>query len=164
MKRSKSQRGRDRRLIANLYLKGEYQADIAASVGISQSAVSKELAKLQDEWRQSALVDIDTAKSRELAKIDTLELEYWAAWKRSQENAEVETTKMQGGTTDAPNKLEKQKRVEGQVGDPRYLAGVQWCIERRCAIVGIDAPKKQEVSLKMYEVVEEDDDGDTDTN
>lgn len=26
--------------------------------------------------------------------------------------------------------------------DPRHLTGVGWCIERRCSIYGVDAPKK----------------------
>ncbi len=86
------------------------------------------------------------AKARELAKVDTLEVEYWDAWKRSQQNAEVETTKMQGSDPDKPGRLEKQKRVEGQVGDPRFLAGVQWCIQKRCEILGVDAPEKQEIN------------------
>jgi hypothetical protein len=38
--------------------------------------------------------------------------------------------------------IKKTKRREGQVGDPRYLDGVLKCIDRRCAILGIDAPKK----------------------
>jgi DNA-binding transcriptional regulator LsrR (DeoR family) len=96
MKRSKSQKIRDRRLIASLYLKGEYQSDIAAQVGISQGQVSKELAILQAEWQTSALIDINEAKARELAKIDALELVYWQAWERSQLDAESEITKMQG--------------------------------------------------------------------
>jgi hypothetical protein len=155
-KRSKSQRLRDRRLIASLYLKGEYQSDIAAQLGISQGQVSKEIAVLHDDWRASALIDINEAKARELAKIDTLELEYWTAWKRSQEDAESEITKLQGGSTDAPSKLEKQTRREGQSGNPAFLAGIQWCINKRCEILGVNAPIKtqQENTGKVvFEVV-----------
>jgi hypothetical protein len=162
MKRSKSQRGRDRRLIANLYLKGEYQADIAAQVGISQGQVSKELAILQAEWQTSALIDINEAKARELAKIDALELVYWQAWERSQLDAESEITKMQGTppkpneTSPAPAKLETQKKREGQSGNPAFLSGIQWCINKRCEIVGVNAPIKQQVENNgkvIFEVV-----------
>jgi hypothetical protein len=160
-KRSKSQRLRDRRLIASLYLKGEYQSDIAAQLGISQGQVSKEIAVLHDDWRASALIDINEAKARELAKIDTLELEYWTAWKRSQEDAESEITKLQGGSTDAPSKLEKQTRREGQSGNPAFLAGIQWCINKRCEILGVNAPIKQEINNKgVTKVVIEYADGD----
>jgi hypothetical protein len=153
-KRSKSQRLRDRRLIASLYLKGEYQSDIAAQLGISQGQVSKEIAVLHDDWRASALIDINEAKARELAKIDTLELEYWTAWKRSQEDAESEITKMQGtppkanDANPAPAKLETQKKREGQSGNPAFLRGVEWCINKRCEIIGVNAPTKQEIENK----------------
>jgi transcriptional regulator with XRE-family HTH domain len=142
MARTKLQKQRDKRRVSSMYLQGETQADIAASVGLSQPTVSRILAELQVEWRASAQADINEAKARELAKIDALEVEYWQAWQRSQLDAEVETTKMQGSDPAAPGKLEKQKRVEGQVGDSRYLQGVQWCVEMRCKIIGIEAPKK----------------------
>lgn len=32
------------------------------------------------------------------------------------------------------------------MGDPRYLAGVQWCIEIRCKLLGIEAPKRVDVT------------------
>jgi hypothetical protein len=162
MKRSKSQKIRDRRLIASLYLKGEYQSDIAAQVGISQGQVSKELAILQAEWQTSALIDINEAKARELAKIDALELVYWQAWERSQLDAESEITKMQGAppkpneTSPAPAKLETQKKREGQSGNPAFLSGIQWCINKRCEIVGVNAPIKQQVENNgkvIFEVV-----------
>jgi len=139
---------RDRRSIGRLYLQGMTQGEIAEELGISQSTVSRDLKAIQKTWIHDAARDIGERKAQELAKIDTLELTYWEAWKRSQENAEVETTKMQGSNAKgaAPDRVEKQKRVEGQVGDPGFLQGVQWCIERRCLIIGIDAPKKNEVT------------------
>jgi hypothetical protein len=33
-------------------------------------------------------------------------------------------------------------RKEGQAGNPAFLAGVLTCIERRCSILGLDAPKR----------------------
>jgi hypothetical protein len=166
MKRSKSQKIRDRRLIASLYLKGEYQSDIAAQVGISQGQVSKELATLQAEWQVSALVDIKEAKARELAKIDALELEYWTAWKRSQEDAESENLEQIGKPQTVKNPetgqpeekivnahLKKSTKREGQSGNPAFLRGVEWCINKRCEIIGIDAPKKAELTGKDGEAL-----------
>jgi transcriptional regulator with XRE-family HTH domain len=156
MARTKLQKQRDKRRVSQMYLQGETQADIAASVGLSQPTVSRILQSLQAEWRDAAIIDISEAKARELAKIDTLELEYWTAWKRSQEDAESEITKLQGGSTDAPSKLEKQTRREGQSGNPAFLAGIQWCINKRCEILGVNAPIKtqQENTGKVvFEVV-----------
>ena len=33
-------------------------------------------------------------------------------------------------------------KKEGQAGDPRFLDGVLKCVERRCSILGLDAPKQ----------------------
>ena len=126
---------RDRRMIGRLYLAGVTQMEIAAQLGISQATVSRDLKFLQAEWQEARINDIDERKRQELAKIDNLELEYWDAWRRSQKDAEVETVKVVNATIETTN------RTEGQTGDPRFLAGVQWCINKRCELLGLDAPK-----------------------
>jgi len=68
--RSKSRLARDRRKVADLYLKGVIQVDIAEKLSISQTTVSRDLKYLQKEWQSSALVDIDERKAEELAKVD----------------------------------------------------------------------------------------------
>lgn len=139
--RSEAQQERDRREISRLYLQGMYQTDIAAKLGLSQPTVSRDIQVLIDEWKIERVYDINEAKARELAKVDNLELEYWDAWRRSQENAEKETKKAVKPVKGVARQ-EIQKTSEGQTGDPRFLAGIQWCIERRCLILGVDAPKK----------------------
>jgi len=127
--------------MSDLYLQGWLQADIATELNLSESTVSRDLKALQGQWLKSALIDFDEAKSRELAKIDRLEREYWRGWKRSCEDAETIT---KDGT---PAAVEKVKRTaKGQAGDPRFLAGVQWCIDRRCKVLGIDAAAKFDFS------------------
>jgi len=147
-KRTTIQIERDRREIADLYLQGWLQSAIAAHINkdtsrdytLSQQMISYDLIRLQEQWRESALVDINEAKAQELAKIDRLEREYWDAWERSKENAETSVSERvddgKGGHTKA------QLRAVGQVGDPRFLAGVMSCIDRRCKILGVDAPDK----------------------
>ena len=145
MRRSKSQIARDRRKIANLYLQGRIQADIGEELDINQSTVSRDLQALQEEWKNSSLIDIDEAKAKELAKVDRLEREYWDAWERSCEDEE--TKRLEGTLAAGEEKGKTTKQVvtrKGQAGDPRFLTGIQWCIERRCKILGIDAPAKQE--------------------
>lgn len=144
--RSEAQQERDRREISRLYLQGMYQTDIAAKLGLSQSTVSRDIQVLIEEWKIERVYDINEAKARELAKVDNLELEYWEAWHRSQENAEKEIKKAKGAGGKASNQ-EIQKITEGQTGDPRFLSGIQWCIERRCLILGVDAPKKTKLEI-----------------
>ena len=145
-RRSKGQLIRDRRRISDLYLQGVLQIDIADELDISSATVSRDLTHLYKEWQQSSLVDIDEAKSQELARVDRLEREYWIAWVHSCEDAETirqEGVKNEAGTV-KPDKI--VKTAKGQAGDPRFLVGVQWCINKRCEILGIDAPKKYEQS------------------
>lgn len=152
--RDGAQIARDRRRIADLYLQGWIQADIADELHLSQPTVSRDLAALHKQWIASALVDFDAAKGSELAKIDRLEREYWRAWERSCEDAETVTQK--GVEAAGQQRKEATKVVKGQSGDPRFLAGVQWCIDRRCKILGVDAPTRQEITGKDGGAVEVD--------
>jgi len=131
---------RDRQLISDLYHDGRIQADIAKETGLSQATVSRDIKALQRDWLKSALIDFDKAKARELSKIDNLERIYRKAWERSCEDAETTTQKMVGDPK--TGRKEMSKTAKGQVGDPRFLQGIQWCIDRRCKILGVDAPTK----------------------
>ena len=147
-RRSLAQITRDRRRIADLYLRGWLQVDIAAEVGLNQSTVSRDLTVLQDDWKRAALMDLNEAKARELAKVDALEIEYWKAWENSLKDAEVFITE-KVGTQKGTNMDKRGKEVfrrEGQTGNPSFLAGIQWCINKRCEILGLDAPKSTDLT------------------
>lgn len=140
-KRNPAQRDKDRATITELYLQGRTQVSIAELLGVTQQQVSLDLKVIRCAWVKEAVRNFDELKARELSKIDNLELEYWSAWKRSQEDAEVETEKAIGNKEE-PTRVEKSRRKEGRAGDPRFLQGVQWCIEQRCKILGLNAPAK----------------------
>jgi hypothetical protein len=158
-RRDSAQIARDRRKAADYYLQGWLQADIAKELSIDQSTVSRDLSALHDEWLKSALLDFNEAKAQELAKIDRLEREYWDAWVRSKEDAEITTVKAKAvvikGQTDVQIPAEEREKTiqkRGQVGDSRFLAGVQWCIEQRCKIVGIYAAAKFDIDWRQKAV------------
>jgi hypothetical protein len=139
--RTISQVVRHRKIIAGLYLQGWLQCDIADHLKIARSTVTTDLKAIHQEWLASSLRDFDEAKARELARIDTIEMEYWEAWEKSKK--EKKTTTSGKETTDEG--LERKKasvRLEETPGDPRYLQGIQWCIDKRCKILGLDAPLK----------------------
>jgi hypothetical protein len=121
-----------RKKAASLYLRGELQWSIAHQLGVNQKTISRDLQAIRAEWQQSALIDYDQVKARELAEIDEIDREAWASWKRSQENAENE---------------EAGKSSKSQVGDPRFLHVALECSKRRCAILGIEAPKETKMKL-----------------
>lgn len=138
--------------VAELYLKGMTQAEIALQLNVDQSTVSRDLAHIQKAWNEAAIRNLDEVKARELAKIDALERTYWKAWERSIGTVQIKTIKARGprptGSRNdpAPELAEQTIRTEELNGDPRYLEGVMACIERRCKLLGIDAPDKKEVS------------------
>jgi len=138
--RSPDQIRKDRAEIAGLYLQGWTQAEIGARLGLSRQQIGYDLEAVRREWLQSTLMDFHAKKAEELARIDRLEREYWAAWEASRKERQTTTTEQ---TTDAEGERLKAgiRKVE-QTGDPRYLAGVQWCIEQRCKALGLNAPQK----------------------
>jgi transcriptional regulator with XRE-family HTH domain len=125
-----------RRIIAERYLRGDYQSDIARDLGISQPQISYDLKAIRAQWIAATIRDFDAAKAQELAKIDQVEAEYWKAWARSQEDKEISysETGMKGSKSG--------NRSEGQAGNPAFLDGVLKCITKRCEILGLDAPKR----------------------
>ena len=137
-RRSTSELIRDRRRIADMYLQGQTQTHIAETLGLAQSTISGDISALHREWRKSALIDIDERKAQELAKVDRLEREYWAAWEQScAVGVQVSREKRVG-----QDAVTQSKTVDKPGGDPRFLAGVERCIERRCKLLGLDAPTK----------------------
>jgi hypothetical protein len=123
-----------RQRVAALYIQGWFQTAIAQGLGISQPTVCQDLQAIRKQWRDSAIRDFDALRERELQKLDLLEREAWAAWKRSQEPAES-TRVVQDGSGKRAQKTEAHR-----VGDPRYLEQVHKCVASRRAILGLDAP------------------------
>ena len=127
--------------VAGLYLRGfRRQQEIADQLGVNRATVSRDLKVLQARWREAAVRDLDAAIGQELDRLDQLEREYWQAWLRSQGPHEVTTTEQTSGGDG--ERVRAAIRKEQQHGDPRYLDGVQRCIEQRCKLLGLCAPQK----------------------
>lgn len=69
-----------------------------------------------------------------------MEAEANDAWERSKLNREIQSVKKTTG--DQGDKTETAMRKEEQTGNPEYLRVVEWCIDRRCKLLGLDAPLK----------------------
>jgi len=148
-KRSHFQLQKDRQAIADWYCQGLTQAAISERINadpergytLTQQTISNDLRAIQAEWLKSSIRDFDEMRAQELAKIDRLEREYWRGWERSCEDAE---TVRKEGPASGVEKIVKTEK--GQAGDPRFLSGVERCIERRCKLLGLDAPVKQDIT------------------
>jgi hypothetical protein len=116
------------------YLHGELQFEIARAVGIDQGNVSRDLRWVHDQWLQDAKLANGDRVARELAKIDEVERQAWAAWQRSQQIAETTRTRKSLPGDEVMAEVTRQ----GQVGDAHYLEVVLKCVERRSKLLGLE--------------------------
>lgn len=126
--------------VASLYLRGVYQSDISTQMGCSVSTVERDLRIIRERWIKSSIQDFDQAKAEQLAKLDLIESQLWEQWYRSCETI-IKTRKEKREATKFPGTNNTIEKIE-QSGDPRYMMGILNIIERRCKLMGLDAPTK----------------------
>ncbi len=156
-KRSKLEKKRDRALIADMYLDGLEQTEIAEKLGLSQGQISYDLKKIQEEWLRNTTINLDAHKAEEIAKTLQTERMYRDIYKRSLGDFKAQTATLQNKTKKKidpatgteieetkPTPISQVIHTENRNGDPRALDGILKCIERRCKLLGLDAPQKQE--------------------
>jgi hypothetical protein len=134
---------RDR--IAQLYLSGRVQSEIAQLVGVSQSQVSIDLQYAQQQWQASMLQHTAVLKAEKLAELARVKAEAWRAWERSQEPHEITITK---ATEGGAGRREASLRKEQQTGDPAFLAEIRSCIMDEVKIQGLAAPTRLAIDLE----------------
>lgn len=156
-KQSKAQEQLQRRaIVAELYSKGVYQSDIATKLKVSLPTVQRDLAAVRKQWLESSLQDFDQVKADQLAKLDEVERQAWLQWERTCKTYKKKTVteKEMMGDRDRGNEDESEggkpaivgtdTKVETihQFGDPRFLTVVLSVVDRRCKLLGLDAPAK----------------------
>lgn len=160
-KRTKQEKERDLVFIAELFLRGlhhqairdrliaqYYTKDGEPTISLAVSAISHDMAILINRWRHSEISDMNAKKGTELAKIDNLEAEYWKSWELSKIDAV--TTMHEDGLGAHGNFNKDATKVEGRApGNPSFLQGIQWCIDKRCQILGLNAPDIFNINAKI---------------
>jgi len=145
-KRTKAQREYDLMFIAEQYRLGTPQHRIVELLAqdrdytVSQPTVSNDLKELRKRWRDRASDSMEAFIAEELSKIDALEVTYREAWIRSLEEKETTTTGRETRTAGGVQKATVKR--EQLLGDPRFLEGIQWCINRRLKLRGADEPDR----------------------
>jgi hypothetical protein len=159
-KRSDGERELDLIFIAKMYVRGFTQREIAAELAanrtysLAPNTIGRDIGEIRTRWRESYLVDVDDAMAKELARLDELEKAYWYAWEDSRKTRKVsETEKIddeQGSGSRATKYTRRRARIKEMErdGDPKFLEGIQWCIQQRCKILGLEASKKIEVEWR----------------
>jgi predicted DNA-binding protein (UPF0251 family) len=131
-----------RQQVKELWVRQTPQWRIAKQLDISQATVCRDLKAIRRALA-AALAD-DAGQQRllaEVAKLDALEAQAWAAWERSCADAEVRLVK--SVKTEDGKREEASKREEGQAGDPRFLAEVRACVKQRCELLGLIVEKHE---------------------
>jgi hypothetical protein len=144
-KRTKIEREADLVEIARLYLKKQTQQEIADHIGLSRQQITYDLKTIQARWQADTTRATEERKAEEVAGIEHLERTYWDAWDRSIGVTTITTKTAEAAGADGA-KQKATVRTEELNGDPRYLLGVQWCKQKRIDILGLDAPRKHEVT------------------
>lgn len=134
--------------VAELYLKGCSQLEIAGKVRVSQAQVSKDLKIIGRRWQEASQVSIDRIKARDLAKLAHLEKTYHDAWTRSTQEQFTERTK-ETTIKNGVGSKETVFEIKTTVGDARFLDGVLKCLVRRAEILGYDAPSKRSIDAAL---------------
>lgn len=160
-KRTVGEIERDRAEISEMYLKGYSHYKIAEIINkgyeaqgmsISRRQISYDIEVINKSWKDAQIENMGELKRIELAKIDQLERVYWEAWELSCQERIIETTKLKGladlkGNVTKQIPVEKTQSTTSPIGNPSFLAGVQWCIMRRCELLGLDAPSLISMSV-----------------
>ena len=135
-----------RRRVASLYLRGLRQWEIGRQLGVTQQCIARDVAALENEWLAAAVVDLDAAKAKELARIDRLERVAWRAWRRSCQRKERASTRLEKKLHEdaQQGKTVTSKQTELRDGNPEYLKRVEWCINKRCELLKLNPPQRLE--------------------
>ena len=141
-KRTNSQAQKLRVEISNLLVRGYKPIEIAERFNEELANVMNYIRSIESDWRDHYRENMDKVKSKELARIDTIETEAWDSWEKSklgrtkdQVNSEV--------NIDRNGQAKRNPRVsrtikESSVGDPKFLEIIMKCVTMRMNIYGLD--------------------------
>lgn len=138
--------------IGHMYCRGYSVYDISRVIGEPLDAIIAYLEEIRSVWRTSAIIDFNERISYELKKLDYLETMYWEAWEKSKTEAETMYSEEEIEGESGAQRKRSKKTTSTPPGDPRFLDGIRWCIERRCELLGLDAPKKSAVLTASVDV------------
>ncbi|MCJ7759631.1 hypothetical protein MUP59_00610 [Candidatus Bathyarchaeota archaeon] len=154
---------RDRVIVARMYVRGKSQHEMLMTINsmypdrpISSKTINHELQVIRNSWLNSTLVDFNSAKAKELARLDEMEKEAWDAWERSKEKHirieyDVADDQVPFSVDKIANVTRKRKHkiIEATVGDIRYLTMIESAIKMRCDIFGLFEAKKVQVDWRI---------------
>jgi hypothetical protein len=140
-----------KQLSLRYYLQGQTTLkDVAARIAdehkmsVSYTTVYNYITEAMATWAKENLERITDYKHQELARINALQMEYWAAWERSLNPHVISHSKQTPLTQDKPRRgkkgpelllNERHDTLHPGLGNKKFLDGVQWCITKRLEIM-----------------------------
>lgn len=153
-KRTKAQKESDRNFVAGLLVKCIPIREITRELNaknesegrgytLSFQQVHYDIKLIFEEWKEQKAAFLETKIELELAKLDKIESECWEAWERSKEGKQktvIEGGLLQGGAMSGGEL--RLREIETTFGDTKFLDIIQKCMDRRAALLGLNAPTK----------------------
>jgi hypothetical protein len=154
--------------VADLYLQGMTQMEVAAKLGLCQSEVSRCLSRMRAEWKLSVVLDMSDRIAQETVKLDRLERAAHLAYVKSCLPVWRGANDMPPGLTPAKQKkwladrmAERAAKIEellalplpdlivrdeARIGENNLLKTLLSIIDRRIRLWGADAPTRTVLS------------------
>lgn len=137
--RTKFQRDRDLEIITSLYLQCHSSFAIpkllkeitGANYLLSRSQIAYDIGAIRKGFKKKIQHDLEEQRNIKLAEIRNLKEIYMDSW------------------------LNSRKKSESGSGDPKYLAGAQWCIEKECELLGVEAPDLTDPETQKFRLIVE---------
>ena len=133
-----------RKRVAEMYMAGSGQWEIARTIGIERETVFLDLGYIRKAWLEKMVGDFDSRKAEELAKIDHIERRMWESYDRSCGEDQVTRTKEKYTSAEGNEAYKNVVTKRKTPGNTKYIEKIQWCIELRCKIFGIIKDEKRE--------------------
>lgn len=134
--------------ITALYLKGKSVDEISREMltltgaKFGSAAINNVIKRATDQWKESTVNMIESHKSIELQKVNNLEATYWEGWEKSKGLQKARTkTKTAAKSNEKLGLTREETQEKESPGDPRFLTGIQYCIDKRLELLGlVDQP------------------------
>lgn len=129
--------------IMRLYVQGKTQKHIAGVVNLTRQRVSQIIKDVRAAWKVNYSSDFNLMINEQLAKIDAVEEELWAAWERSKQFRRHLINKAGVEKGEKTSTLQEEYDVDEGMnvippeGNPKFLQQIQNCIDQRSKFLGL---------------------------
>lgn len=168
VKRTRNQRLQDRAEVGRLSLEGWTNQEIAdritssRSYSISRQQVEYDMRLNRREWLKTIIESRDDMVARELARIRLVERNAMNGWMRSLDDTVTKRvgagrrpsgsntpgsgqSSASSGQSSAAGPVNVTQTITTNAGNPTFLGVILQCVDRRCKILGLDAPVESKI-------------------